>query len=285
MWSTSVVIAGILIAALNSAAASESWSVRPQQRPDRVLLDLAQIRPQPRPKPDLTVPSIIRPVPRPDREAVLRPGAPMTFRPKPRPASLTIQIAMPKPEHVPPPRHARPAPPAAMPYDVVMIGDSITAGGHWDRQFPGVRIANRGISGDTALKILARMDEVLKTHPKRALLMFGINDVYNGVPVERIERRYDRIVALLRAQSIDVVIQSTLACSGSSCGRKLAKVQELNAKLRVLARNRRVKYVDINREMSNRDGLKRIYSSDGVHLNGDGYAKWYAILQRHIEQG
>ncbi|MCP3971637.1 MAG: lysophospholipase [Rhodobacteraceae bacterium] len=170
------------------------------------------------------------------------------------------------------------------PFDVVMIGDSITAGGRWDARFPGIRIANRGVSGDTALKILSRMDAILETKPKRALLMFGINDIYNGVPVKRILGRYDRIVDILKSRGIDVVIQSTLACSGPVCGDKLARVHTLNTGLRKLARAHGLKFIDINQVLSDRSGLKVAFSRDGVHLNSDGYARWYAVLKPHIRR-
>jgi len=165
-----------------------------------------------------------------------------------------------------------------------MIGDSLTAGGHWATRFPGVKIANRGVSGDTGAKILARMDGILATQPKRALLMFGINDIYNGVPVERIFQRYERIVSILRSRNIEVVIQSTLACTGAVCGEKLAKVHTLNTKLRALAKKHRLKFVDINRGLSDRGGLKADFSRDGVHLNGDGYALWYATLKPFLRR-
>lgn len=165
-----------------------------------------------------------------------------------------------------------------------MVGDSITAGGRWSSNFPGVRIVNRGVSGDTALKILNRMDGILATNPDRALLMFGINDIYNGVPVDRILARYDRIVRILQDRDIEVVIQSTLACSGPVCGEKLARVHALNAGLRRLAEARRVRFVDINRGLSDRAGLSRAFSGDGVHLNGAGYSRWYSTLSPYISR-
>ncbi len=219
---------------------------------------------------------------------VPRPPVPPGF--KPRPAAATPRIPAPaKPPRVVPepatatPRVPRPAPPRpSAPVDVVMVGDSITAGGRWSRRFPNVHIVNRGVSGDTALKILNRMDGILDTRAKRALLMFGINDIYNGVPVDRIVQRYDTIIRQLKTRKFDVVIQSTLACTGQVCGEKLMRVYELNQKLRKLARSHRVPFVDINRELSDRAGLKGAYSRDGVHLNGDGYARWYAMLTPYI---
>lgn len=164
-----------------------------------------------------------------------------------------------------------------------MIGDSITAGGNWSSRFPGVRIANRGVVSDTSLKILARMDGILATEPDRAFLMFGINDIYNGVPVERIVSRYARIVDILQARGVEVVIQSTLACAGSVCGDKLVRVGELNRRLKALARQKRVKFIDINSSLSDRSGLRASYTRDGVHITQAGYRVWYAALAPHMQ--
>src|SRR5580765_7755657 len=66
---------------------------------------------------------------------------------------------------------------------VVFLGDSITQG--WGEQmggsFSGVKVANRGISGDTTRGVLIRMDEdVLSLHPKGVVLLIGTNDLEEG---------------------------------------------------------------------------------------------------------
>ncbi len=53
---------------------------------------------------------------------------------------------------------------------VVFLGDSITQGwgDNLGGSFPGLKVANRGISGDTTRGVLIRLDEdVLALHPKR----------------------------------------------------------------------------------------------------------------------
>ena len=44
---------------------------------------------------------------------------------------------------------------------IVMLGDSITEGGEdWNKYFKSNNIVNRGISGDTTLGVLARLNEI-----------------------------------------------------------------------------------------------------------------------------
>jgi len=292
-------VAGIVVAAGVASAGATLWSLRPVPRPEAK----APMRPVLRPVQETAVqvvppPKIVRPVLRPVLQVPragslvpkITPEVAVLRRPLPRPAMVVVPTALPaarlgslaQPTRIAP----RPVvkPPVSTPgtTDIVMIGDSITAGGRWDAHYKGVRVANRGVSSDTALKILARMDGILETHPKRALLMFGINDIYNGVPVGRILHRYDEIVAILLSRDIEVVIQATLACSGLGCGDKLARVKALNAGLRRLAKARGLQFVDINTALSDRNGLKAAFTRDGVHLNGQGYARWYAVLKPYV---
>src|SRR5260221_10024311 len=63
---------------------------------------------------------------------------------------------------------------------VVLLGDSITQG--WGEDFsawfPGLKIANRGISGDTSRGVLIRLHEdVLALDPEAVVLLIGTNDL------------------------------------------------------------------------------------------------------------
>ena len=63
---------------------------------------------------------------------------------------------------------------------VVMLGDSITQG--WGDDFtgwfPGIKIANRGISGDTSRSVLIRLKEdVLDLQPQAIVLLICTNDL------------------------------------------------------------------------------------------------------------
>src|SRR5713101_5919590 len=63
---------------------------------------------------------------------------------------------------------------------VVLLGDSITQGWGDDftAWFPGMKVANRGISGDTSRGVLIRVQEdVLALHPQAVVLLIGTNDL------------------------------------------------------------------------------------------------------------
>ena len=66
---------------------------------------------------------------------------------------------------------------------MVFLGDSITQGwgGGLGAAFPGMKVANRGISGDTTRGVLIRLKEdVLALHPAAVVLLIGTNDLEEG---------------------------------------------------------------------------------------------------------
>ena len=72
---------------------------------------------------------------------------------------------------------------------VVMLGDSITEGWRDDFSawFPGVKVANRGISGDTSRGVLIRLQEdVLALHPQAVVVLIGTNDLEEKADPETI---------------------------------------------------------------------------------------------------
>src|SRR5690606_31024805 len=80
---------------------------------------------------------------------------------------------------------------------VVLLGDSITQG--WGEDFsawfPGMKIANRGISGDTTRGVLIRMDvDVLKLNPRAVVLLIGTNDLEEKATPETIAANLELIL-------------------------------------------------------------------------------------------
>ncbi|MGZ4955150.1 MAG: GDSL-type esterase/lipase family protein [Methylobacter sp.] len=167
---------------------------------------------------------------------------------------------------------------------VVMIGDSITEGGEWREIFPQINIANRGIAGDKTGDILRRMEPIFAVNAKKAFIMVGINDIYQGRSVETTFANYTNIVQQLKSKGISVYIQSTLECSASKCGGTLNKIRLLNDKLKAYAAQQKLTYININEGLtSEKYGLLKDYTYDGVHLLGSGYLKWSKTIAPYVD--
>src|SRR6185312_10982691 len=84
---------------------------------------------------------------------------------------------------------------------IVFLGDSITQGwtDNFSSLFPGMKLANRGISGDTTRGVLIRLQEdVLSLHPRGIVLLIGTNDLEEGATPEMIAANLKLILAALK---------------------------------------------------------------------------------------
>jgi lysophospholipase L1-like esterase len=162
---------------------------------------------------------------------------------------------------------------------VVMVGDSLTGGAEWRELFPDVSIANRGIDGDTTGGVLERMAGIASVHAQKAFVMIGINDFTDaGKSVEEVFGNYMKIVAALKLGGAEVFVQSTLMCNErkaawKSCAAANAKIRQLNRKLAAPGQ-KAFTFIDINRKLADKGGLRDELTYDGVHLNGSGYLLW-----------
>lgn len=167
--------------------------------------------------------------------------------------------------------------------DIVMVGDSITAPGRWNEMFPGVSIANRGISGDTVTGLLERAPAIAAMRPRAIFVLIGINDVVGGNDTARVLDRYAQALDILAGSGARIVVQSTLQCSSADCTPAVrAQVDALNAALARIATGRGYRFVDLNARFSDANGLEPAYTYDGVHLNGAGYRLWREMIAREI---
>lgn len=97
---------------------------------------------------------------------------------------------------------------------IVVFGDSITAGyavrrgfpSFWkemlERRYPDARIEiiNSGISGETSMDGLARLDwSVLSYEPDLVTINFGINDCVLGLGLEEFEMNFVEMIRRIRA--------------------------------------------------------------------------------------
>lgn len=166
--------------------------------------------------------------------------------------------------------------------DLVFLGDSLTANGNWDDMFPSLKVANRGISGDTSAGLLKRIDAIIASEPTRAYIMIGTNDLMRGEDLVSIMDNYDHIVRSLTAANTEVIIQSTIDCLG--CAWR-ADIAGLNEKLKSYAMENGFRWIDLNSALSDETGaLRQDLTIDGVHLNAAGYEVWRAAIAQDVNR-
>lgn len=162
---------------------------------------------------------------------------------------------------------------------VVAFGDSLTAGfGLLEREsYPYLlqeklkadgfdyEVVNAGVSGDTTLGGLERIDWVLEIENIKILILeLGANDLMRGVPADQVKQNLETIIKKAKAKNVRVLLCGMLAppTGGSSYGRDFANV------FPDLATNYKLDYLPFLLE--NVALKKELNQADGIHPNADG---------------
>jgi lysophospholipase L1-like esterase len=173
--------------------------------------------------------------------------------------------------------------------EIVFLGNSITERGEWQEILSGYRypVVNRGVGGDNSFGILARMDEVLTAKPKAIFLMDGINDLFRKLPYEVSIYNYRRIIRMIKIKSpkTKIYIESALPINEEMTTAAYTKgrskmVPVLNEKIKQLAKEENITYIDIVPLFSDENGnLNKEITMDGVHLKASAYITWVNYLK------
>lgn len=170
---------------------------------------------------------------------------------------------------------------AAGPGAVVLLGDSITSRGDWERLLPGQGARNLGLDGDRTAGMLARLPAALDSQPRLLCLMGGINDIFTGLSVDQAYDNLRRVADQARRAGVQVLLQSTLPVGAEmGAARRInAQVAELNQRLAALAAQEGLGWLDL-RPVLTRDGFlpPNLHVGDGVHLNARAYRLWAGQL-------
>jgi lysophospholipase L1-like esterase len=169
---------------------------------------------------------------------------------------------------------------------IMFVGNSITAGCDWSELFNNSNIINRGIDGNITLQVLARTDELIRHKPSKMFLKIGINDLGVGFPIDTIVNNIHKIIQrfIIESPKTKIYIQSVLPVNSSivagMVNQKNADVLVLNEKLKVLAAENGIAYIDLHSHFLAEDGvnLNPKLTNDGIHLIGQGYLLWKSLI-------
>ena len=167
---------------------------------------------------------------------------------------------------------------------VVFLGDSITQGwgptfrGHFD----GIKLANRGIGGDTTRGMLIRLEQdVLALNPKAVVILMGTNDIEIGLEPELIARNFTKIIKALQQHNPTMpIILCRMFPSSAVKKRPTEKIQKVNQLYENVVRNdSQITVVDTFTLFDDGSGnALPLYFPDLLHLNTAGYSKWASAL-------
>lgn len=166
---------------------------------------------------------------------------------------------------------------------LVYLGDSVTDWANLDEFLggDGVRVLNRGISGDTASGMMRRALDSVPRGTRAAFLMVGYNDLMQGeTPDETAARVMDVAATLRRSGRVGTVVVETVPPPGDELADRVAA---LNAALEARAAGRSdVSFLDLTPSFM-RDGERNAeLFAAGVHLSAAGVLRRLRAEKAHL---
>lgn len=168
---------------------------------------------------------------------------------------------------------------------LVFLGDSITQGwgDNMGNSFTGLKVANRGISGDTTRGVLIRIqDDVLSLNPQGVVILIGTNDLEEKASPEVIAGNLKLIIAKLKEHNpkMPIILCNTFPSSASK-RRPAEQIKKINQLYFAAVKgDPQVTVLDTWALFADEKGdAKKPEFPDLLHPNKLGYANWAAALR------
>jgi lysophospholipase L1-like esterase len=174
---------------------------------------------------------------------------------------------------------------------VVFVGDSLIGG--WKslaKQFPNLKVANRGVGGDVSRGVLFRFKEdVLDLKPRAVVINIGFNDLTAHGDPKFAEENISAMLAQAWEQNPDmpIVICNIPPRDAPQAPMKPGAREDLNARFTKLAEGKpHLLVLDMISAFTSADGKPKLeyFAKDHVHLVEAGYEKWAEILKPALEK-
>lgn len=171
----------------------------------------------------------------------------------------------------------------ALKVNVLLIGDSLLAQENWNSLLKRNDLKNSAFGGAITQQILWNIERgQLASNPKIVVLNGGINDLLSGVPTQRVFDNYQKIIETLRKENIKIIAHLVLYTVDNELINK--EVFILNYLLKEYFESQKIKFIDMNLQLSDLGKLKSNFSIDGIHLRKEAYKIWANELSSKLPQ-
>lgn len=166
---------------------------------------------------------------------------------------------------------------------IVFVGDSITEG--WktlDQDFAdlGVKVANRGIGGDTTPNLVYRLQEdVLSLQPRALVFLIGTNDLNEkGTEPTLVANNCRELLKRVRAAYPKIPVAWCLVMPRGKADNDFpVRIRDLNARLKEMVKtDANATVCDTFTPFAQENGAAKpeAFVPDLLHLNATGYGLW-----------
>ena len=183
--------------------------------------------------------------------------------------------------------------------NIVFLGDSITSMYEVEKYFENHNVINSGISGDSTIEVRDSLkDRVFVYNPSKVFLLIGTNDfdekthgVYDeDTTIENIKTIIEEIKK--NRKFSEIYVESIYPVNNSDDAkinhwmvgdRTNDSISSLNKKIKKLAKEENITYVNVYDKLLNEEGLLNLdYTIDGLHINDVGYEVITSVLNKYI---
>lgn len=177
--------------------------------------------------------------------------------------------------------------------DIVFVGNSLTEGFPVTDYFQDIHVKNRGVSGYTTAEVLDFLPEIVKYRPHKIFIEIGINDIKYGLSdkgkteVDLVDN-YNKILSAIQTTSpkTEVFIQSMLPVNkiynANDADTINVIVKKVNVEIKDLSLKYQYHFIDLYSQFADNGNMPLKYTTDGIHLDENGYAIWYETIKQNV---
>lgn len=163
--------------------------------------------------------------------------------------------------------------------DIVMMGDDYIDLGEWASFYGSTTVKNRGIRGDKASAVIARIDSVAAKKPAKVFLSEGYNDIKAGASADEIVSAVEKAFARIRKISPKTELYFiNIVTTPDFTAEQKAEAEAVNAKMDKAAGKGKFTNIDLCGALSEGIADGTFSKCEGRYLNGAGYEAYAKLL-------
>ncbi len=175
---------------------------------------------------------------------------------------------------------------------ILFLGDSLISRYDLDKYYKHYNTINSGVGGNLTNNILDDMENrVYKYDFDKVVLLVGTNDLeYSDLTNEDIKNNMEKIIdnIYMKNKKVKIYVESIYPINPEGnkeivASRTNDEIKDLNKKIKDMCEINKCTYINVYDKLVDKNGnLKRIYMTDGLHLNRIGYIKVTRIIKKYI---
>lgn len=149
-----------------------------------------------------------------------------------------------------------------------------------------LNVLNLGFGGSSFSWCIYYFDRLFtKIKPKHIVIYVGDNDLANGIPPEKVVKKFRTLASLIRTSFPTTPMDFITIKPSPSRTYLLPEIKLTNSLIRKELMNvERASLINIFDSMLNENGVARpeLYLEDELHMNAKGYKIWKGVVRKHF---